>query len=388
MDESKKFYDEHKKNQGNSYLKNKYNSLKILIENQVEEARKNYYSDKFGKNIDNPRHTWGVINEMIYNRKFNKSVATKELKVDGVTFNQPNDVCNVFNDYFSNIGEELGNECLSPPLSSVETNFTEYNVCVDAFSPVSVEEISEIITSLNSSSASGYDGLSVKIIKNSKSELNDGIFPDILKVASVVPIFKSGDKTDPNNFRPVAVLSNLSKIVEISIKRRLFGHLVNINFVNKNQFGFQKASSTMSACLNFIETVSKFMENRKKTGSIFIDVRKAFDSVNHKLLLHKLEKIGFNNKALQLLQSFLDNRFQYEEINGVKSERKRTNTGVPQGSILGPFLFIIFVNDLFNLKTKGVIQLFADDATVTYGEVSYADLKKCMTSDLILIKTR
>lgn len=398
LDERKKFYDEHKKNPANSYLKNKYNSLKILIENQVEEARKNYYSDKFGRNIDNPRHTWGVINEMIYNRKLNKSVATKELKVDGVTFNQPNDVCNVFNDYFSNIGEELGNECLSQPLSSVETNFTEYNVCVDAFSPVSVEEISEIITSLNSSAASGYDGLSVKIIKNSKSELapilttlinksfNDGIFPDILKVARVVPIFKSGDKTDPNNFRPVAVLSNLSKIVEISIKRRLIGHLVNINFVNKNQFGFQKASSTMSACLNFVETVYKFMENRKKTGSIFIDVRKAFDSVNHKLLIHKLEKIGFNNKALQLLQSFLDNRFQYVEINGVKSERKRTNTGVPQGSILGPFLFIIFVNDLFNLKTKGVIQLFADDATVTYGEVSYADLKICMTSDLILIK--
>lgn len=130
--------------------------MKILIENQVEDARKTYYSDKFSDNIENPRHTWGVINEMIYNRKPNKSVATKELKVEGVTYNQPKDLCNIFNDYFSNIGEELGNECLSQPLSSVDTNFIEYNVCVDVFSPVSVEEISEIITSLNSSSASGY----------------------------------------------------------------------------------------------------------------------------------------------------------------------------------------------------------------------------------------
>lgn len=398
LNERKKIYDEHKKIPGNPYLKTKYLSLKFLVENQVEEARKNYYSDKFNNNISNPRHTWGVINEMIYNRKPKRSGSTKELKVDGVTYNQPNDLCNVFNNYFSNIGEELGKECLCEPLSSLETTTIEFSDRVDEFSPVTVEEISKIIKSLNSSSASGYDGLSVKIIKNSESDLapilttlinnsfRDGTFPDILKVAKVVPIFKSGNKTDPNNFRPVAVLSNLSKIVEIAVKNRLIEHLVKINFVNSNQFGFQKASSTMSACLNFVETVYKFMENRKKTGSIFIDVRKAFDSVNHKILLDKLEHIGFNKNALELLKSFLENRFQYVDINGEKSERRRTNTGVPQGSILGPFLFIIFVNDLFNLKTKGVIQLFADDATVTYGENSFADLEKFMTSDLLLIK--
>lgn len=392
----KTFYDLHKKDPHNQYHKQKYAELKSSIEKLVVEAKQTYYSNEMEKTLNNPRHTWGVMNKMIYNREPRTSCTPKQLIVKDAVFDSPQDISEELNHYFSTIGTELANECER----RTELNFEESESIsnVYKFEPVSLEEVDKIISNLNSSAASGYDSVSVNIIKNSKAEITSivtslinksfetGIFPDELKIAKVIPIFKGGDKSDPGNYRPVSVLSILSKIIEIAIKTRMIKHLEYIKFLHPSQYGFQKASSTVSACLSFTETVLSFINENKKTGSTFIDIKKAFDSVDHRLLLLKLKNIGFKDKALKIIESFLTNRYQYVSLDDIKSSKQQVKTGVPQGSILGPTLFIVFINDIFELKTRGKLQLYADDAGITYGENSYEQLQHHMTEDLVKIK--
>lgn len=222
---------------------------------------------------------------------------------------------------------------------------------ISTFQPPDVKEIGEITDQLKSS-ASGHDGLSVRLLKQIKEfilmplaqiislSLNTGIVPADLKVAKVIPLFKAGDRQCLNNYRPISILPCFSKILEKVIHNRILTHLNNNSIFYRHQYGFGKNHSTYMALVHLVDSVTTALDKSNYTCSIFLDLSKAFDTVNHSILLAKLHKYGFQNIAFKWLQSYLSNRSQFVCIDGCNSDRARIHCGVPQGSILGPLLFL------------------------------------------------
>jgi retron-type reverse transcriptase len=198
-----------------------------------------------------------------------------------------------------------------------------------------------------------------------------GNFPSVLKVSKVIPILKSGSVTDLNNYRPIALQSVLSKTFEKILKKRLFAFFDEHNVLNCNQYGFRSKSSTSLALLDVIQHIEANRDSKKHTVALFLDLSKAFDTVNHSILLKKLESCGCRGLILKLLTSYLTKRQQYTYVNGVASLHKQIDYGVPQGSILGPLLFLVYINDICN-SVKAEVKLFADDTVIL---VSHSNTK-------------
>jgi hypothetical protein len=241
------------------------------------------------------------------------------------------------------------------------------------FKSASSSEVSRYITNLSNNSSPGFDKIQTKFIKNNVDVLSSylaeainhcfqsGMFPKCLKYAIVTPIFKKGDKQDSNNYRPISVISIFSKIFELIIKDRLTKHLIENNLIGSKQYGFMKKRSITSAASNLVDNIVHSLNKKKKTAALFIDIKKAFDSMDFNCLTQTLFSYGVKKKALALLMDFLTGRKQSVKVGSTISGKCRIFRGVPQGSIIGPLLFIIYINDLLRLNLVGSPQLFADD---------------------------
>jgi hypothetical protein len=216
--------------------------------------------------------------------------------------------------------------------------------------------------------------------------LDDGSFPDSLKVAKVTPIHKSGTKTDPNNYRPISILPVLSKVLEKVLFTRLLNYLNSINFFFKQQYGFRPKSNTLTATIDLTTKIKHNIDKRNIVLGIFVDLKKAFDTVSHKLLLQKLEVIGVRDKALTMFESYLKNRLQIVKINNSpQSHPLPISCGVPQGSILGLLLFLVYINNMHELDLNGHITLYADDTCLFYFGLSILDLISQAQHDLDIL---
>ena len=205
-----------------------------------------------------------------------------------------------------------------------------------------------------------------------------GIFPDSLKKAVVLPLFKKDDPEIMSNYRPISILPKLSKIIEKCIKSRLLHYFSRNNLLNQVQFGFLPEKSTQDAMIHLTEQIYSNLHNKLSTLAIYIDFSKCFDTLNRDILLKKLEIYGIRGIPLQLFKSYLENRHQAVKVNNAISEYKPINVGVPQGSVLGPILYLIYVNDLPNISNQFSTCLFADDTTLIFeGSNKYDLFKKC-----------
>ena len=209
-----------------------------------------------------------------------------------------------------------------------------------------------------------------------------GQFPGSLKIAEVVPVFKKGDLNSLTNYRPISILSQISKIFEKLIFNRINEYLDKYDLISDRQFGFRQNSSTSHAISNIYERIIQKCDKGSYTCCIFLDLTKAFDTVNHNVLLHKLETLyGFRGIALELMQNYLSNRKQYTKLNDSKSNLSNIKYGVPQGSSLGPLLFLLYVNDLPMASEFDTI-LFADDTFLALSDNNLFNLQNRVNTEL------
>ena len=247
---------------------------------------------------------------------------------------------------------------------------------------------------MNPAKVSGPYSIPVKLIKIVKSPVSEplsniindsfitGVFPGKLKISRVNPLHKKESSLDPNNYRPVSLLSIFSKIYEKVMYTRLYKFLENSNLFYSKQFGFRSKHSTNHALISISENIKNSIDNGKFGCGIFLDLKKAFDTVNHNILLDKMEYYGVRGNALKWFQSYLENSKQFVSVNGVSSEILDVKCGVPQDSVLGPLLFLIFINDLPEVSKKLKFYLFADDTNIYFESQNLNVIEKTVNAEL------
>ena len=224
--------------------------------------------------------------------------------------------------------------------------------------------------------STGHDGISNVLLKEMINEVSksitliinqsikSGIFPDRLKIGRILPLFKKGDKSCIENYRPISLLPAISKIFEKVIFDQILDYFNTNKLFSDNQYGFRKQHSTELAAIELVDRITSKLDNGFTPFSIFLDLSKAFDTINHDILLNKFKYYGFCEPSLKLIESYLINRAQYVEMGHVKSKNVYLNCGVPQGSILGPLLFIVYVNDMSEASKLFNMLMYADDTTL------------------------
>lgn len=378
----------------------------------IQNTKNNYYYCKFKDCEGKPLKMWQLINNLT-NNKVKENSSPLYLLVNNTKVTDPQAISEHFNDFFSNIGLKLANNIPNQNRDSLLQNInTEISKThkITTFEPATVKEIKHIIKNLKNNASAGIDGVTTKVIKCIQDTivesltkcinkcLADGYFPDTLKLGKVSPIYKSGAKHDPSNYRPISVLPTISKIFEKVIHNRLVGFLKSIDHLSQHQYGFRTKSSTLSATIDLTTKIKCQIDQKQIALGIFIDLKKAFDTVSHEILIHKLSVIGLTDNAINIIKSYLANRFQVVKINENISSPLPLKCGVPQGSILGPLLFLIYINNIHNIGLKGHITLYADDTClfyfgsnineiVTVAQNDLDTLQKWFSSNLLTINT-
>ena len=258
-------------------------------------------------------------------------------------------------------------------------------------------EIKSIISSIRVSKSTGPNSIPTFLLQLLKNDictplaaifnlsLTTGCHPDILKISKTIPIFKKGSRLMVCNYRPISLLSNLNKILEKIVHTRVYSFLEEFNCLYSYQFGFRKKHSTNHALIEITETIRQALDNKKMACGVFVDLQKAFDTVNHEILVAKLEHYGIRGTANAWFSSYLSNRTQYVSILGFDSSTKTIRHGVPQGSVLGPLLFLIYINDLHTAIKNSKVFHFADDTNFLNICDSPKKMQKLVNADLKIL---
>lgn len=369
------------------HSESEFKKAKNAVTNQAKQLKIKWANREFSKTENNPKKAWNLINNLVHNKNSENSNNIKQINISDEIFTDETIISNKFNGHYATIGEKLASEI--PPAYNQEYTEQESTDSID-LGLCDESEINSVIKSIKSNSA-GHDGVSkwdllnlldiiiVTITRLVNDVLTTGQFPEELKVAKILPLHKGGLKDLIINYRPISILSIFSKIIEKIVKKRIALYVKDTFGFDKYQYGFQEASSTMSATTDLLESVSAEINKNNYVILVFVDLQKAFDTVDIEILLKKLRKMGFRGTAYKLLKTYLEHRSHYTVVNNVSSEKRNVNMGVPQGSVLGPILYLLYVQCV---GTKAKYFSFADDTVLVYSSPCLKSIESTINEDL------
>lgn len=386
-------YRKYKGNRHNIYLKQKVKLATLHVTKLQTYYKAEHYKLLFN-NCNSPRDTWRNIDNIL--GKSNKPPDIQLVNTnDEAVFKDM--VSNHLNTFFVSVASSLSNELASYDDDNINSfNTLSSSRCSLFLRPTNNLEIFNLINDINVNKCTGADKISGVVLKRCVVPitpvlsdiinliLSSGVYPDLLKIARVTAVFKSGSKTCCNNYRPISVLPIINNIIEKIVYCRIKEFLTKNNFFFKHQYGFREKCGTHIATIELLDNIFLNIDKKNIVSGLFLDLSKAFDCVNHTILFQKLHKAGVRGIALNLMQSYLSNRKQFVCANGIDSDLLNINIGVPQGSVLGPLLFLIYVNDMYKLPLKGDLFLFADDSAIFYSSDSVSKNIDNMGSDYLI----
>ena len=348
----------------------KYRFLRNKVIDEIRLSRDNYnkkLTEQINKSIP-PGKWWRIVKSLSKLRNDHKPVPP--IKSSGKTLFHPIEKANAFNTFFSNISTMDHEPNLPLHGPGPPTNFQLENFVI------SDQEVLDQLLILNTNKPPGPDGISPLILKNIASSLykpltklfnmslSIGKLPLIWKSANISPIYKNkGSAQEINNYRPISVTSILCKVLERIIVKHLYNYVLDHDIINKYQSGFQPNDSTTNQLIEIYNTIISSMDKGNDVRFIFCDISKAFDRVWHNGILYKLRNYGMSDQIIKWIENYLTNRSQRVVLDGFSSSPRSTNSGVPQGSVLGPFLFLLYINDI-SKNLQNSVRLFADDTSL------------------------
>ena len=371
-------------------LQEDFETFKVLrnrCNGKLKEAKRKYHRNLINDNQGNPRKFWNAV-KSVFPSKSKTNVSRQSSKSENEK------TANIFSHYFGNVVRELKSRLAlvtdyvwrkMPIRRKTNQNFQ--------FSYVSKVFVERQLKTLNRNKSTGLDELPPGMIKDCAAEISkplafiinlsitSGEVPSHWKEAKIVPIHKSGDKK-PENYRPISILPIFSKIIERAVQSQLSDFLEKNKLLTDSQFGYRHQRSTKLASTFVFDDIRKFIDGGQMVGAVYIDLTKAFDTVGHGILLHKLQEYGVEGRELEWFTSYLFNRNQVVCIDNAISTKQQLLSGVPQGSILGPLLFTIFFNDFPECLRHSNVVMYADDTVVYVNGKEQEEIEKLLTEDL------
>lgn len=346
-------------------FREEYKKVKLEYNNILKNIEKLHNSNKIAKSENKSKCVWNIIN------KTRGSNVTNDIEI----INNPKQKANEINCHFKNMAVKLLNNSESIQFSC-DIPINNLSIFIE---PVSAHEIVNMLRNFKNKLSSGLDDIPISILKFVSIELCDvlafivnnscmyGVFPHFLKTALIKPVYKKGDPNLIENFRPISLLSSFSKLFETAMNDRILSFFKYCSLFSDCQHGFRKERSTNSAVFNFINKLLKNLDEKKLNLGIFLDLSKAYDTINYDILYEKLDRYGIRGNALKWVKSYLSLRSQRVAViknrNTFLSDVEDVETGIPQGSVVGPLLFIIYINDIQNAVGCEIVT-YADDTNL------------------------
>lgn len=377
------WYGRMRRNPTDTQTQQEYKIAKNKVVKSIRKDKKNYFSQEFNKAANNTKKVWTCIRTALHN-------GTPPTKTDYIsTLPDPANFIEGLNSFIAEVGTNLAMEHDNLNVFYRRTQTTaRFN-----FEECTKLTIRQAIKGLKNTSSCGHDGIDTKSIKTNieqlelpiktfiNSSLITGTYPEQLKIIKVTPILKGGNPEEYSNYRPICLLPVMGKILEKIVNIQLLSYLEEQKIIHSRHYGFRNKSNTTTTLFDFITLAQSKLDRKQKVSAIFIDMKKAFETVDRKILLKKIFSYGVKGREYKWFESYFTNRKQFIEHNGQNSTVQPIHTGIPQGTNLSTTLFIMYLNDIAEIKLNGELFLYADDIAILYATKTTQELSKQMNTD-------
>uniref|UniRef100_A0A8C6NYB4 Reverse transcriptase domain-containing protein n=1 Tax=Nothobranchius furzeri TaxID=105023 RepID=A0A8C6NYB4_NOTFU len=376
-----------------------YKKYKNKLTTAIRIRKKQYYDEILDKNRNDTRRTWKILNNIIQKRMTTLEWPNYFLNSSNHKVNDLINIVEEFNKFFVSVGPSLANEIAVPPDADTFNNLINSNINSMFLHEISETDVVNTVRKFKNKKSTDINEIDMGIIKEVifsivrpltyiyNLSLQKGHFPKTMKITKVIPTFKTGNKHSMENYRPIAIIPQFSKILEKLFVNQLDVYITKNKLLSDSQYGFRKNRTTTYAIMQMVEEIAQASESEELSISIFVDLKKAFDTIDHRRLLKKMENYGLRGIAKSWIESYLKDRQQYVKIKDIKSGFREISCGVPQGSVIGPILFTLYINDICNVADFFKFIMFADDTNLVCSGKDIKELLKKAEKELNILKS-